>query len=86
VVEPGILSGLPGPNGAGKSSTIKILTTLLPPTAGTARVAGFDVTGSPSMVRCHIGYVPQLVSADGVVTAREDPMPSARLLPASARF
>ena len=42
-VEPGEIYGFLGPNGAGKSTTVLMLTTLLPPTAGTARVAGFDV-------------------------------------------
>jgi ABC-2 type transport system ATP-binding protein len=79
VVEPGIIFGLLGPNGAGKSTTIKILTTLLPPTSGTARVAGFDVVEQPALVRRHIGYVPQLLSADGALTGRENLMLSARL-------
>jgi ABC-2 type transport system ATP-binding protein len=79
VIEPGIIFGLLGPNGAGKSTTIKILTTLLPPTAGTARVAGFDVVGHPELVRRHIGYVPQLLSADGALTGRENLLLSARL-------
>jgi ABC-2 type transport system ATP-binding protein len=87
VVAPGIIFGLLGPNGAGKSTTIKILTTLLPPTAGTARVAGFDVMGQPAFVRRHIGYVPQLLSADGALTGRENLMLSARLyrVPRAAR-
>jgi len=79
VVEPGVIFGLLGPNGAGKSTTIKILTTLLPPTSGTARVAGFDVVERPALVRRHIGYVPQLLSADGALTGRENLMLSARL-------
>jgi ABC-2 type transport system ATP-binding protein len=79
VVEPGIIFGLLGPNGAGKSTTIKILTTLLPPTAGSARVAGYDVVAEPALVRRHIGYVPQLLSADGGLTGRENLMLSARL-------
>jgi ABC-2 type transport system ATP-binding protein len=62
VVEPGTIFGLLGPNGAGKSTTIKILTTLLPPSSGTAQVAGYDVIESPALVRRHIGYVPQLLS------------------------
>jgi ABC-2 type transport system ATP-binding protein len=79
VVQPGEIFGLLGPNGAGKSTTIKILTTLLPPTSGMARVAGFDVVERPALVRRHIGYVPQLLSADGALTGRENLMLSARL-------
>jgi ABC-2 type transport system ATP-binding protein len=71
--------GLIGPNGAGKSTLIKMLTTLLPPTSGTARVAGFDIVASPARVRAHIGYVPQLLSADGALTAYENLLLSARL-------
>jgi len=78
-VPPEIIFGLLGPNGAGKSTTIKMLTTLLPPSAGTARVAGFDVVSAPRQVRRRIGYVPQLVSADGALTARENLRLSARL-------
>src|SRR5262245_54458794 len=63
-IRQGIIYGLLGPNGAGKSTTIKMLTTLLDPTAGTATVAGYDIVKQPSDVRRSIGYVPQLVSAD----------------------
>jgi ABC-2 type transport system ATP-binding protein len=78
-VEPGTIFGLLGPNGAGKSTTIKMLTTLLAPSAGTARVAGFDVIASPVEVRRKIGYVPQMLSADGALTATENLLLSARL-------
>jgi ABC-2 type transport system ATP-binding protein len=71
-VRRGVIFGLLGPNAAGKTTTIKMLTTLLPPSAGSARVAGFDLSASPREVRRHIGYVPQLVSADGGLTAREN--------------
>lgn len=71
--------GLLGPNGAGKSTAIKIMTTLLDPTSGTATVAGFDVRDDAVEVRRHIGYVPQLLSADGALTARENLDLSARL-------
>jgi ABC-2 type transport system ATP-binding protein len=75
----GCIFGLLGPNGAGKSTTIKMLTTLLPPTSGTASVAGFDVTTQPAQVRRRIGYVPQLLSADGQLTGYENLLLSARL-------
>ncbi|MEF3061610.1 ATP-binding cassette domain-containing protein [Ralstonia solanacearum] len=78
-VERGQIFGLLGPNGAGKSTTIKILTTLLDASAGTAKVAGFDVARNPVEVRRRIGYVPQLLSADGALTARENLVLSARL-------
>jgi len=75
----GQIFGLLGPNGAGKSTTIKMLTTLLDPTSGRALVAGFDVTQSPAEVRRRIGYVPQLLSADGGLTGAENLMLSAKL-------
>ena len=75
----GTIFGLLGPNGAGKSTTIKMLTTLLDPTSGTARVAGFDVAKNPREVRRRIGYVPQMLSADGSLTGRENLMLSAKL-------
>jgi ABC-2 type transport system ATP-binding protein len=71
--------GLLGPNGAGKTTTIKMLITLLPPSAGTAEVAGFDVAREPGQVRRRIGYVPQLLSADGALTGRENLLLSAQL-------
>jgi ABC-2 type transport system ATP-binding protein len=57
--EPGEIIGYLGPNGAGKSTTIKILTGLLRPSAGTARIAGFDVLREPLEVKRRIGYVPE---------------------------
>jgi len=71
-VETGEVFGLLGPNGAGKTTTIKMLTTLLPPTSGTARVAGFDIVRQAASVRRVIGYVPQLISADGALTGYEN--------------
>ncbi len=58
-VHPGELVALLGPNGAGKTTTLRMLTTLLAPSAGTARVAGHDVTREPAHVRAAIGYVGQ---------------------------
>ena len=78
-VAEGEIFGLIGPNGAGKSTLIKMLTTLLPPSAGTAVVAGYDIVQQPAEVRRHIGYVPQLLSADGSLTGYENLLLSARL-------
>ena len=78
-VHHGQIFGLLGPNGAGKSTVIKMLTTLLPPTSGSASVAGFDLVRQPSEVRRRIGYVPQMLSADGGLTGRENLALSARL-------
>jgi ABC-2 type transport system ATP-binding protein len=75
----GSIFGLLGPNGAGKSTLIKMLTTLLPPTTGTALVAGFDIVKRPSDVRCNIGYVSQMLSADGDLTGYENLLISAKL-------
>ena len=58
VVDAGEIYGLVGPNGAGKTTTMRILATLLAPTAGDARVAGIDVTADPIAVRRRIGYMP----------------------------
>jgi len=71
-VEAGEVFGLLGPNGAGKTTVIKILTTLLPPTSGTAQVGGFDVVRQAGRVRRIIGYVPQMLSADGMLTGYEN--------------
>src|SRR5438552_11881989 len=71
-VEPGQIFGFLGPNGAGKSTTIKILATLLRPTAGKAVVAGFDVLTNPNEVRRSIGLVFQDQSLDDRLTAQEN--------------
>ena len=75
----GEIFGLLGPNGAGKSTLIKMLTTLLPPTSGTAVVAGFDIVQRPADVRRNIGYVAQMLSADGDLTGYENLLISAKL-------
>ncbi|MCW2608706.1 MAG: daunorubicin resistance transporter ATPase subunit [Frankiales bacterium] len=71
-VEAGELFGFLGPNGAGKSTTIKILCTLLRPTAGSARVAGFDVVRERDEVRRHIGLVFQETTLDDHLTAEQN--------------
>lgn len=86
-VDSGEIFGLLGPNGAGKTTAIKMLTTLLPPTSGNARVAGFDIVHHAGEVRRMIGYVPQLVSADGQLSGYENLLIFAKLydLPRSER-
>lgn len=78
-VPAGTIFGLLGPNGAGKSTTIKMLTTLLPPTAGSAKVFGYDIMQDPSKVREKIGYVSQAISADGDLTGYENILLSTKL-------
>jgi ABC-2 type transport system ATP-binding protein len=78
-VEAGEVFGLLGANGAGKTVTIKMLTTLLPPTSGNARVAGFDIRHQAAEVRRVIGYVPQMISADGALTGYENLLIFAKL-------
>lgn len=75
----GEIFGLIGPNGAGKSTLIRMLTTLLPPTSGSATIAGYDIVREPAQVRRQIGYIPQLLSADGSLTGYENLLLSARL-------
>jgi ABC-2 type transport system ATP-binding protein len=70
-VEPGEIYGFLGPNGAGKSTTVLMLTTLLPPTAGTARVAGHDIVREGPQVRQAIGAALQEAALDGLLTGRE---------------
>jgi ABC-2 type transport system ATP-binding protein len=70
-VAPGEIYGFLGPNGAGKSTTVLMLTTLLPPTAGTARVAGFDIVSEGPRVRSAIGAALQEAALDPLLTGRE---------------
>ena len=70
-VAPGEIYGFLGPNGAGKSTTVHMLTTLLPPTAGTARVAGHDIVKEGPEVRDAIGVALQEAALDQYLTARE---------------
>jgi ABC-2 type transport system ATP-binding protein len=70
-VEPGQIYGFLGPNGAGKSTTVHMLTTLLPPTDGTARVAGFDIVAEGEQVRNAIGAALQEAALDPFLTGRE---------------
>ncbi len=70
-VGPGEIYGFLGPNGAGKSTTVLMLTTLLPPTAGTARVAGHDIRSAGAAVRATIGVALQEAALDPLMTGRE---------------
>ncbi|MGI8559227.1 MAG: ATP-binding cassette domain-containing protein [Solirubrobacteraceae bacterium] len=70
-VAPGEVYGFLGPNGAGKTTTVRMLVTLLRPTAGCARVAGFDVATQPAEVRRHIGVALQEAALDLLMTGRE---------------
>lgn len=71
-VEEGTVRGILGPNGAGKTTCVKILTTLIQPTAGSARVAGIDVLAQPARVRDVIGTSGQYAAVDEQLTAREN--------------
>src|SRR4051812_956747 len=72
-VEAGQVFSLLGPNGAGKTTTVRILTTLLAPDAGVARVAGFDVVRSPRDVRAAISLTAQEAAVDGLLTGGGKP-------------
>jgi ABC-2 type transport system ATP-binding protein len=71
-VRPGETYGLLGPNGAGKTTLVRMLTTLLPPTSGSARVAGHDIVSDKSGVRASIGTVSQAETTDENLTVREN--------------
>lgn len=70
-VPKGVIFGFLGPNGAGKSTTINMLISLLPPTAGTAQVAGYDIIKAPLEVKRRIGVVPEGLSLYERLTASE---------------
>ncbi len=70
-VSPGEIYGFLGPNGAGKSTTVHVLTTLLPPTSGSARVGGYDIVRQGAQVRASIGAALQEAALDQILTGRE---------------
>ncbi len=67
----GQIVGFLGPNGAGKTTTIRMLATFLPPSSGTARLAGFDILTQPDLVRQNIGYLPENPPLYGEMTVSE---------------
>ena len=71
-VKEGEIFGLLGPNGAGKSTLIRMMTTLIPITAGIARIAGHDVATDPDDVRRTIGVIPQALTSDIDLTVEEN--------------
>ncbi len=78
-VDEGEVLGLLGPNGAGKSTLIRMLTTLLTPTSGTARINGFDVVKEPDEVRKSIGVIPQAMTTDLELSVEENLLIFAKL-------
>jgi ABC-2 type transport system ATP-binding protein len=85
VVRSGTIFALLGPNGAGKTTLISILTTLLQPDSGTARVAGYDVVREPAAVRRAIGLTGQSAAVDGALTGEENLRMMGRLAGLSRR-
>ena len=88
-VAEGTVCGVLGPNGAGKTTAVRLLTTLLRPDAGSARVAGHDLVREAAAVRRAIGVTGQYASVDGDLTGRREPAavrpaaPGARAAPAA---
>ncbi|MGH9779206.1 MAG: ATP-binding cassette domain-containing protein, partial [Candidatus Acidiferrales bacterium] len=68
---PGQIYGLLGANGAGKTTTLRLLATILQPTDGTAKAAGFDILDDPEKVRAHVGFLSTATALYGRLTARE---------------
>ena len=93
-VPTGTVLGLLGPNGAGKTTAVRILTTILTPTAGTATILGIDVTANPDAVRTRIGLAGQFAAVDENLTGRENLIlvgrlthqPKATILPRAAEL
>ncbi len=69
--QPGQIYGLLGANGAGKTTALRMLATILQPTDGSARVAGFDITEQPEQVRAQVGFLSTATALYGRLTARE---------------
>src|SRR6185295_18909635 len=78
-VEEGEIFGLLGPNGAGKSTLIRMLTTLMPPTAGSATVNGRDIVKEADAVRRAIGVIPQAMTSDLELSVNENLLIFAKL-------
>src|SRR5213592_855921 len=78
-VEHGEIFGLLGPNGAGKSTLIRMLTTLIPATSGTAQICGHDVGGDADSVRRLIGVIPQAMTSDLELSVEENLLIYAKL-------
>ena len=78
-VDAGEIFGLLGPNGAGKSTLIRMLTTLIPPTAGAASVGGWDIVRNPNGVRRSIGVIPQAMTSDLELSVEENLLIFAKL-------
>ena len=81
----GTVLGLLGHNGAGKTTLVNVLTTMLPPTSGSARVAGYDVVGQANQVRGRIGLTGQFAAVDEGLSGTDNLVLIARLLGASRR-
>ena len=84
-VKEGEIFGLLGPNGAGKSTLIRMMTTLIPITKGTAKIAGHDVSKEPNAARRMIGVIPQALTSDLDLTVAENMNIYAKLYDVPAR-